>query len=127
MAAVRFADRLNIHAVPVALNKGMGELWRDQLDLVAALLPSREDGLARHQRCSASRFMPFISNRDALDKVARIAFSDRTSVMPLNGARASIAHASHRDAFDGVALGYHIDNLAAMGGIVAEADNVWHG
>ena len=71
--------------------------------------------------------MSLISNRNALDEVVGVSFGDRASVMSLNWARAPIAYASHCDTFDGVVLAGDVDNLAAVGGTVAETGNFWHG
>ena len=93
----------------------------------AASLISCEDSLARHQRCAASCFMPFVGDLNALDEVTRISLGDRAAVMPFNRARTPIAYSRHCDTFDGVVLGGDVDNLAAVACIVAETDNVWHG
>jgi hypothetical protein len=71
--------------------------------------------------------MSLISDPNALDEVVRISFSDRAAVMPLNWAGAPIAYASHCNTFNGVVLGRNVDDLAAVAGIVAETDNIWHG
>ena len=71
--------------------------------------------------------MSLISDLNVLDEMAGISFCDRTSGMPWNWTRAQVAYASHCDTFDGVVLAGDIDNLAAVGGTVAETDNVWHG
>ncbi len=71
--------------------------------------------------------MPLICDLNALNEVTGISFSDRAPVMPRNWTGTPVAYASHCNTFDGVMLGFDIDNLAPVAGIVAETDNVWHG
>lgn len=81
---------------------------------------------ARQQCRAAAGLVAFVGDRHAADLVARIAFGDRATVVALDGASAFVAHPRDGDAADLEMGGGHADDLAAMGGAVAEADHVGH-
>jgi hypothetical protein len=67
-----------------------------------------------------------VRNGDAVDDVMRIALGNRAFFMAFDGTTAYIADASDWDAVDREMVGADAFDLAAVGGGVAEADNVAH-
>lgn len=68
--------------------------------------------------------MPIVRNSDAIDNMMRVAFDDRA--ITVYGASAFVADPGNGDTAHGKSGGCDVDNLAAVGVRIIQADDVTH-
>ena len=82
---------------------------KNETDLLTAEVPDR-----RNQGGTASRLVPFVSDRDTVDDVVRVALGNDANGMSRDRTTAHVAHAGHRDAVNREMLRTHAHDLAAV-------------